>query len=60
MLAHGEHVRAKEFISSPSYSQVIEPINNRSVGRWKHYERHFGEVLPILMPWIERWGYTLS
>jgi tetratricopeptide (TPR) repeat protein len=60
MLAPGEHARAKGFISTPSYSQVIEPVNARSVGRWKHYERHFGEVLPILMPWLERWGYTLS
>jgi tetratricopeptide (TPR) repeat protein len=60
MLAPGEHARAKGFISTPSYSQVIEPVNARSVGRWKHYERHFSEVLPILMPWLERWGYTLS
>jgi hypothetical protein len=60
MLAPGEHARAKGFISTPSYSQVIEPVNNRSVGRWKHYERHFSEVLPILMPWIERWGYPVT
>jgi len=60
MLAPGEHARAKGFISTPSYSQVIEPVNTRSVGRWRHYERHFSAVLPILMPWLERWGYTLS
>jgi tetratricopeptide (TPR) repeat protein len=60
MLAPGEHARAKGFISTPSYSQVIEPVNSRSVGRWKHYERHFKDVLPILMPWIERWGYSLE
>jgi tetratricopeptide (TPR) repeat protein len=60
MLAPGEHARAKGFISTPSYSQVIEPVNTRSVGRWKHYERHFSEVLPILTPWLERWGYALS
>jgi tetratricopeptide (TPR) repeat protein len=60
MLAPGEHARAKGFISTPSYSQVIEPVNTRSVGRWKHYERHFGEVLPILTPWLERWGYPVT
>jgi tetratricopeptide (TPR) repeat protein len=60
MLDPGEHARAKGFISTPSYSQVIEPVNNRSVGRWKHYERHFSEVLPILMPWLERWGYPVT
>jgi tetratricopeptide (TPR) repeat protein len=61
MLAPGEHARAKGFISTPSYAQVLEPVGSRSVGRWKHYERHFGsEVLALLMPWIERWGYTLG
>jgi tetratricopeptide (TPR) repeat protein len=57
MLAPDEHARAKGFISTPSYTQVLEPVNNRSVGRWKHYESHFAPVLPILMPWIERWAY---
>jgi hypothetical protein len=61
MLAPGEHARAKGFISTPSYAQVIEPVNARSVGRWKHYEQHFdSEVLALLMPWIERWGYSLG
>jgi len=61
MLAPGEHARAKGFISTPSYAQVLEPITNRSVGRWKHYERHFSsEALTLLTPWIERWGYSLT
>jgi tetratricopeptide (TPR) repeat protein len=61
MLAPGDHARAKGFISTPSYAQVLEPVSDRSVGRWKHYERHFGsEVLALLMPWIERWGYSLG
>jgi tetratricopeptide (TPR) repeat protein len=61
MLAPGEHARAKGFISTPSYAQVLEPVSNRSVGRWKQYERHFGgEALALLMPWIERWGYSLG
>jgi tetratricopeptide (TPR) repeat protein len=59
LLAPGEHARAKGYISTPSYSQVIEPINTRSVGRWKHYQAHFNEALPILMPYVERWGYAL-
>lgn len=60
MLAPGEHARAKGFISTPSYAQVLEPISNRSVGRWKHYERHFGrQALAFLTPWIRRWGYSL-
>lgn len=60
MLAPWEHARARGFISTPSYSQVIEPVHNRSVGRWKHYERHFSEALPVLLPWLDRWGFSTA
>ena len=60
MLAPAERARAKGFVSTPSYAQVLEPINSRSVGRWQHYARHFEAVLPTLMPWIERWDYALN
>jgi hypothetical protein len=60
MLAPGAHARAKGFISTPSYAQVVAPVSSRSVGRWKHYEHHFGEALGSLRPWIERWGYSLE
>ena len=61
MLAPWAHARAKGFISTPSYAQVVEPVSNRAVGRWKHYEAHFGgEVRSLLTPWIERWGYSYS
>jgi tetratricopeptide (TPR) repeat protein len=61
MLAPGQHARTKGFISTPSYAQVLEPISDRSVGRWKNYKRYFnGEVLAILTPWIRRWGYSIE
>src|SRR5207237_9011241 len=49
LLAPAERARAKGYISTPSYSQVIQPINRKSVGRWKPYQRHFTEALPVLM-----------
>jgi hypothetical protein len=52
--------RAKGFISTPSYAQVIQPVTDRAVGRWKHYAPHFTNALPLLAPWIGRWGYTAS
>ncbi|HEY6924844.1 MAG TPA: sulfotransferase [Steroidobacteraceae bacterium] len=58
MLTPGDHARAKGFISTPSYSQVTKPINTRSVGRWKNYAGRFTPVLPVLAPWLRRWGYT--
>jgi tetratricopeptide (TPR) repeat protein len=49
--------RDKRFISTPSYSQVIEPVSNKSVGRWHSYERGLSPVLPIIEPYLRRWGY---
>ncbi len=52
-----ETARDKRFISTPSYSQVIEPVSNKSVGRWHSYERGLSPVLPMIKPYLERWGY---
>jgi hypothetical protein len=30
----------KRFVNTSSYNQVRQPINSRSIGRWKHYERY--------------------
>jgi tetratricopeptide (TPR) repeat protein len=60
MLQPQERARAKGFISTPSYTQVLEPVNRKSVGRWKRYERHFGAALPLVTPWIQRWGYDVN
>lgn len=54
------HVRAREkgYIKTPSYTQVIEPINSRAMGRWHRYREYFEPVLPILQPMLEHWGYA--
>jgi tetratricopeptide (TPR) repeat protein len=56
--APAAHAMSKGFISTPSYAQVIEPVNRRAVGRWKPYEAWFGEALSVLQPYLDRWGYT--
>ena len=53
-----ENAREKRFISTPSYSQVIEPVSSKAVGRWHGYERGLAPVLPIVAPYLERWGYA--
>jgi hypothetical protein len=58
MLAPAEHARAKGFISTPSYSQVVQPVNQQAVGRWRAYERHLAPIIPLLQPYLERWGYA--
>jgi Flp pilus assembly protein TadD len=52
-----DRARDKRFISTPSYSQVVEPVSNKSVGRWHSYERGLSPVLPIIEPYLRRWGY---
>lgn len=60
MLAFDRHARNKSYIGTPSYSQVIEPVNHKAVGRWHKYRKYFEPVLPILDPMLQRWGYSAT
>jgi hypothetical protein len=57
MLSFDARAREKGYIKTPSYTQVIEPINRRGIGRWKRYREYFEPVLPILQPLLDHWGY---
>jgi tetratricopeptide (TPR) repeat protein len=57
VLRPGEHARAKGFISTPSYAQVVRPVSSKSVGRWQHYTQAFVPVLPLIRPLLEHWHY---
>jgi hypothetical protein len=59
MLEPATHAKSYGYISTPSYSQVVQPVHTRSIGRWKAYERHLEPVLPVLQPQLERWGYEV-
>lgn len=39
---------AKRYVNTASYDQVRQPLYDSSVGRWRHYERHLGELLEAL------------
>jgi tetratricopeptide (TPR) repeat protein len=58
VLSPALRAQEKRFISTPSYSQVVQPINSRAVGRWHYYEPQFTASLPILKPYLERWKYS--
>jgi len=47
----------ERWITTPSAEQVIEPIYQSSMGKWRHYQRHLAPVLPTLEPWVEKFGY---
>lgn len=57
MAGFAEHAQDKRFISTPSYAQVTQGINQRAVNRWHAYREHFEAVLPVLRPLLERLGY---
>lgn len=59
VLDHQATARGRGRIKTASYSQVVEPIYTRASGRWEHYRQHLQPVLPILEPWIRKFGYTL-
>lgn len=54
-----EHAADKGYISTPSYSQVVEPPHKRSMGRWRRYESFFVPVLDRLKPIADHWGYEI-
>ena len=54
------HAARKGYISTPSYSQVVEPVNDRAVGRWRPYAEWLRPALPILQPVADHWGYDLT
>jgi len=42
-------------VRTPSAEQVRQPIYERSVGHWRHYERHLGELIGVLDPIRDRY-----
>jgi hypothetical protein len=59
ILDHQKTARGRKHIKTASYSQVVEPIYTRSAGRWENYRRHLEPVMPVLEPWIRKFGYSL-
>jgi len=58
MLNFDARARQKGYIATPSYTQVIEPINTRGLNRWHRYAEYFRSALPILQPMLDQWNYT--
>lgn len=55
------HDRAKErgYIATPSYHQVVEPLNRKGVARWERYREYLEPVIPHLQPYLDRWNYPV-
>jgi hypothetical protein len=44
-------------ISTPSAAQVARGLNREGQGAWRRYRDQMAPVLPILDPWVRRFGY---
>ncbi len=42
---------------SPTYQDVTRPVYQRSVGRWRAYEKHLAPILPVLEPFCRAFGF---
>lgn len=57
MLRPADHARAKGFISTPSYAQVIEPVSTQAVGKWQPFAPQLREAAAVVEPYLARWNY---
>ncbi|MDE3071933.1 MAG: sulfotransferase [Pseudomonadota bacterium] len=58
MLNFDQHARDKGYIATPSYTQVIVPVNRKGLNRWVRYRDALAPALPILQPMLDHWGYS--
>ena len=45
-------------IKTPSASQVVRGLNTDGAGQWRRFAPQMAPVLPVLAPWVARFGYT--
>ena len=45
-------------IKTPSSVQVLRGLYREGAGQWRRYETQLAPALPILQPWIERYGMS--
>lgn len=60
MLRFDSRAIEKGYIATPSYAQVIQPINTKGLNRWHRYREYFEPVLPIIEPMLDYWGYPAA
>lgn len=59
-LDHRQTAIRRGHIRTPSYAQVTEPVYARASGRWTRYSEQMKYALPALVPWMERYGYSIE
>lgn len=44
-------------IATPSAAQLSRGLSTEGIGQWRRYRHALAPVLPVLAPWVERFGY---
>jgi hypothetical protein len=44
--------------ATPSYAQVSQPLNDRSIGNWRNFASELDPVAPIVAESMKRGGYS--
>jgi len=44
-------------VATPSGAQLSRGLSAEGVGAWRRYREQLAPVLPVLAPWVERFGY---
>lgn len=52
-----DRTAARRGVSTASAGQVTRPLYDGS-GQWRRYAEQLAPVMPVLAPWIERFGYA--
>jgi tetratricopeptide (TPR) repeat protein len=47
-------------INTPSAAQLARGLNREGTGAWRRYREQMAPVLPMLQPWVKRFGYEPS
>ena len=51
------HARERS-IATPSSTQVARGLYREGMGQWRRYMQEMAPVMPVLAPWIEKFGYN--
>jgi hypothetical protein len=58
LLDHQTTAKARGLIPTASYDQVVQGLSRAPSGRWRRYKKQLAPVLPVLLTWAKRLGYT--
>ena len=47
----------KSDLATPNAAQISRGIRREGMGQWRPYAEHMKPVMPLLQPWVEKFGY---